>query len=182
MNCIFVALDSLILNDNEKNILINLLNESKIKIRNKIDLIYRGSRDGWRASDFHKNCDNKGSTVSFIETKKNNVFGGYTTIPWTRSDESDWTGEYHKDKNAFLFLIRSCKQKIHDVSNAVNHYKDDMCVFGEGFDIRIVDRCNENKFSSTTAFSYKFVTDKRYYLNGDKQSFQVTQIEVYTVT
>ena len=38
-----------------------------------------------------------------IYNDKNNVFGGYTSKSWTKS------GSYCKDKNAFLFLLRSSK-------------------------------------------------------------------------
>ena len=33
----------------------------------KWNLCYRASRDGWSANDFHKHCDNKGSTVVLMK-------------------------------------------------------------------------------------------------------------------
>lgn len=48
-------------------------------------LLYRGSRDGWRSSDFHKCCDNKGPTVTLIKvvtTGGKYIFGGYTDQSW----------------------------------------------------------------------------------------------------
>ena len=48
-------------------------------------LLYRGSRDGWHASDFHKCCDNKGPTVTLIKvvtTDAKYIFGGYTDQSW----------------------------------------------------------------------------------------------------
>ena len=44
-------------------------------------LIYKASRDGFRASDFHRCCDNKGETVSVIHTTGGYLFGGYTDVP-----------------------------------------------------------------------------------------------------
>ena len=31
-------------------------------------LLYRGSRDGFAAAEFHKRCDGKSPTISFIES------------------------------------------------------------------------------------------------------------------
>jgi hypothetical protein len=42
-----------------------------------VQLIYRMSDDGIGTRVFHKCCDNKGSTVTFIKANKHFVFGGY---------------------------------------------------------------------------------------------------------
>ena len=47
----------------------------------KWNLCYRASRDGWSAQDFHKHCDNKGSTVVLVKAN-NCIFGGYTDQNW----------------------------------------------------------------------------------------------------
>jgi len=44
-------------------------------------LCYRASTHGWKASAFHINCDGKRNTVTIIESG-NNIFGGFTDIPW----------------------------------------------------------------------------------------------------
>ena len=44
-------------------------------------LLYRASRDGWAASNFHSCCDNKGPTVTVIKSG-NYIFGGYTEQEW----------------------------------------------------------------------------------------------------
>jgi hypothetical protein len=41
-------------------------------------LLYRGSRDGWLAFDFHSRVDNKGQTVTLFRTDKGYRIGGYT--------------------------------------------------------------------------------------------------------
>ena len=45
------------------------------------NLLYRASRDGWAASNFHSCCDNKGPTVTVIKSG-NYIFGGYTEHEW----------------------------------------------------------------------------------------------------
>ena len=54
-------------------------------------LIYRGSRDGWDAADFHRVCDNRGPTVVLVAGKwqsdgRGFVAGGYLAASWS-SDE-----------------------------------------------------------------------------------------------
>jgi hypothetical protein len=45
----------------------------------KFTLLYRGSRDTFKAARFHEICDNKGATLSIIKSKCGKVFGGYTS-------------------------------------------------------------------------------------------------------
>ena len=45
------------------------------------NLLYRASRDGWGASNFHSCCDNKGPTVTVVKSG-NYIFGGYTEHEW----------------------------------------------------------------------------------------------------
>jgi len=46
-------------------------------------LLYRGSRDGFKAKNFHDCCDNKGATLTLVKGEDGRVFGGYTDISWT---------------------------------------------------------------------------------------------------
>ena len=66
----------------------------------KFDLIYRATRDGFDAKDFHSKCDNKGNTLTIIKSTNGNIFGGYSEIQWTNS-----TNQLLKDPNAFLFSL-----------------------------------------------------------------------------
>jgi len=45
-------------------------------------LLYRASRDGWGASDFHRMCDDKGATVTVVKSSDGYIFGGYTDVAW----------------------------------------------------------------------------------------------------
>ena len=75
--------DSVILPSDQREPLVNWLKESQAITNNSADnLLYRASRDGWAASNFHSCCDNKGPTVTVIKSG-NNIFGGYTDQSWT---------------------------------------------------------------------------------------------------
>lgn len=52
-----------------------------------LKLLYRGSRDGFSAADFHEKCDHLSETIVFIETTTGNAFGGKTSATW---DGSAW--------------------------------------------------------------------------------------------
>ena len=51
----------------------------------KAELLFRKTRDGSNPNDFHNKCDNKGITITFIETTKGYKFGGYTELQWDKS-------------------------------------------------------------------------------------------------
>lgn len=41
-------------------------------------LLFRASRDGYTAADFHRLCNNKGATLLIIKTNCGKTIGGYT--------------------------------------------------------------------------------------------------------
>ena len=61
----------------------------------KIELLYRGTRDGMNSFAFHQKCDGQGPTISLYENDKGNIFGGYSSISWASE------GSYVSDKNNF---------------------------------------------------------------------------------
>ena len=87
----------------------------------KAELLYRKSRDGSAPNDFHNKCDNQGITITFIETTKGYIFGGYTELNWDKS------GKYKKDKSTFIFSFNN-KQKY----NARNNNDSICCSENEG--------------------------------------------------
>ena len=72
----------------------------------KAELLYRKSRDGSTPNDFHNKCDNKGITITFIETTKGYIFGGYTELLWDKSERGK------KDKSTFIFSFNNKKKYI----------------------------------------------------------------------
>ena len=73
--------DSVILSSDQCQPLMNWLKDTGA-LKNASDiLLYRASRDGWAASNFHSCCDNKGPTVTVVKSG-NNILGGYTEKHW----------------------------------------------------------------------------------------------------
>jgi hypothetical protein len=72
----------------------------------KLDLIYRGSRDGFSDADFHSKTDGKSSLVFVIEDLGGNVYGRYADGKWMEDPEN-------KDlDNSFLFSLTGGAEKF----------------------------------------------------------------------
>ena len=73
--------DSVILSSDQRQILIDWLKDTLTSASFDYTLLYRASRNGWNASNFHSCCDNKGPTVTVVKNG-NYIFGGYTERSW----------------------------------------------------------------------------------------------------
>ena len=71
-----------------------------------LELLYRGSLDGWKASYFHSKCDNKGATITVIRSNDGFILGGVSNKPWKSS-----CGGCESDK-AFLFSLKSPSYEV----------------------------------------------------------------------
>ena len=73
--------DSAILSSEQRQILIEMLKDTLESASDDYALLYRASRDGRAAANFHSYCDSKGPTVTVVKSG-NYVFGGYTEEQW----------------------------------------------------------------------------------------------------
>jgi len=53
----------------------------------KFKILYRASRDGKSAHDFHSKCDDKGPTLTIVRTITGKIFGGYTDTSWSSTTD-----------------------------------------------------------------------------------------------
>ena len=63
------------------------------------DDIYRGSRDGWSAKDFHSKCNDATPTITLMRVKDGPCIGGYTKHQWFPSYRPC------EDKDAIIFNL-----------------------------------------------------------------------------
>lgn len=151
----------------------------------RLELLYRGSRDGFGATKFHNKCDYHSRTITIIKTTKEFVFGGYASVNWSSN------GGYTKDPDAFLFsLVNRFNQPF--ISNVDYSSKAVFCdaengpAFGDGYDIYICDNSNRST-KSFTEFpqSYQKSDDldasDDFYFCDESSYFQVKEIEVFQV-
>jgi hypothetical protein len=151
----------------------------------KWTLLYRGSRDGFHAANFHKKCDSCANTVTLILSTNGCVFGGFTSVPW------DSANSWRRDLTppSFLFSVKNCAGIPPMIFPITNNEKA-ICgvatlgpLFGGGIDLCVADNCDANITSySRLGHSYRNDTGLRgeEVLAGNSK-FQVKEIEVFSV-
>jgi hypothetical protein len=74
-------------------------------------LLWRGSRDGFTADEFHRRCDGHANTLTIILDTDRNVFGGFTPVEWeSRMWDRRRLNNCSKGDNSlrsFLFTLRN---------------------------------------------------------------------------
>jgi len=123
----------------------------------KIKMIYNAKRDGWKASDFHKYCDNMGPTIVVCKTDNGNIFGGFAA--------SDWHGDNHYENNpdCLLFSLvnssgipQTCPIIVSNNTYAMYCLSTYGPTFGGGFDLYICSEANKYSYSySNIGNTYK---------------------------
>ena len=174
---------SQILNRKQANDLIRLCEFSQ---NSKFILIYKGSRDGFDAKDFHSKCDGVPSTLTILQAKESQfIFGGYTEAPWESG-----RGRYKSDPKAFLFSLTNkdngpMKMKTNDAATSIYCSLWVGPTFGAGAEICIRDNANmtkENFSKLGPTYSHPLYTSEskeaNAFLAGAEQ-FQLNEIEVY---
>ena len=147
----------------------------------KLELIYRGSRDGFGADVFHAKCDRKLKTLTIVKSTNGNIFGGFTSVDWTPV-----VGGYKNDPNAFLFSLvnqdnQPIKLKYNGNGNAIYCASFCSATFGGGHDLHIATNANANE-KSFSKLGIRYTLP----LNANSESFlacsrnfQITEIEVF---
>jgi hypothetical protein len=64
-------------NSNNRGMVIKFVRDQYPRARFK--KIYDATNDGWKKQDFHRCCNNKGWTLTIVETTEDFIFGGFTT-------------------------------------------------------------------------------------------------------
>jgi hypothetical protein len=149
-------------------------------------LLYRGSRDGFTASNFHEKCDNRTNTLTLIETTKGFIFGGFTPIAWesnTNLNKPDSSGR------SFLFSLQNARnsepRKFMLMSGKNAIYCNSSCgpCFSGHCDLSVQYNCNTSTNNSTNlGGSYVNDTgiDGKLVFTGE-HNFTVKEIEVFTI-
>ncbi len=164
------------------NIHLNLLIKvCEFSLKDKWNLLYRGTRDGFGVNDFLSKCDDHSNTLTIVKAKRSSyIFGGFTSIDWGSS--SGWKS----DPNAFLFSLTNkdnhpCKMRQISTNKSIFCYSIYGPIFGGGYDICICNYANTKAGSfSILGVSYQHPRPSQghSYLAGSYQ-FQLSEIEVY---
>jgi hypothetical protein len=173
---------SQILTGNQPNELIRLCEFSP---NDKWTLLYRGTRDGFGAVDFHSKCDNKSPTLSICKAHESSfIFGGFASVSFNGSET------WKSDPSAFLFSLTNKDNKPLKMNIDPNrHNRAIQCIlsYGPTFgdDICIANNANTTMDSySNLGFAYshpqyaKGTSEAKSFLAGSFW-FQLDEIEVY---
>ena len=152
---------------------ITYLNNVAIKLK----LIYKSSKHGYTAKDFHTKCDNKGPTVTVIRTKDNITFGGFTSINWTDKNEE------FADEKSFLFSFD--KNRIYKSKTSVENTISCCSNLGPYFEDGIIiyeDFKQENQHYVDCGQSQWNGFGNNYELNNGNRYFSIDEIEVFRIS
>ena len=158
----------------------DLLKLCEYSLKDKWTLLYRGTRDGFCAINFHSKCDGHSNTLTLCKAKETSyIFGGFTTIGW------DSSSGFKSDPNAFLFSLTNkdnqpCKMKQIDTNQSIYCHSGYGPIFGAN-DLYICDNSNTTAGSySDLGHSYQHPQPSQgySYLAGS-HPFQLSEIEVY---
>ena len=178
------------LKEKNNNEMISYLNDSKIikndyekgkAIKNWIDpfknlkfeLLFRKSRDGSSCKTFHEYCDNKGPTLTLVETTKGYKFGGYT--PFSFKSEIGYSPK--NDDKTFIFSLNLMKK--------FNGIRDDSLVYfdpgyGPCFGNGGTDFYLNGNLDTGKTINRSFI--RNYELtNGESDNYDVKELEIYKV-
>ena len=151
---------------------------------NKMELIYRGTRDGVYSNNFHTKCDNQGPTITLCKHEKGYIFGGYSSISWTGQ------GGYHQAPNSFLFTLTNIHGteptkfilKNNNDTCSVYHGSNYGAIFGGGHDLYIRSDYINNNTNCNFPSSYQDSLGKgRSIFTGDNKvyEFKIKEVEVF---
>ena len=178
-----LSVDSKIFKNEEE---INFIKQSiynklykNLKQNLSLKLLYRATRDGDKASSFHKNCDGICPLVVLVKTKKEIRFGGFTETYFESTKE--YKGK--RDDHAFIFSLDKLKcYNIEKGQNAILCFKNYGPVFyGNRYsNIFLSDNFFKNE-GTVAKKGDRFQTQEEFEINMGEQTFYTKQIEVFQV-
>ena len=181
-----VFIDTKILTEDECTLFLNLLrDDNKPEFDNfEYKLLYRSSRDGLGKSECVTRVYDKKNILVMVETKGNNVCGGYTSTGWKAAtqNENRWGYGYQKDIKSFIFSIRTsqgykpCICNVKETDKALAHYKEAYCIFGRGWTMNL---WTDGNIYHNSPISYEALPENDIQLLGDRSSDKIKEIEIY---
>jgi hypothetical protein len=162
--------------------------------RKQISLLWRGSRDGFGAPQFHSRCDAHANTLTVILDTNGNIFGGFTPVKWEpqvqNMDPRDVKNCSKSDPSlsSFIFTLKNPlnipaqRFRLRPGEDALRAHPMRGPDF---FDITIGDSCDRSTENSTLFFGFHY--DNNTKRDGgrvftDSNPFGVKEIEVFGIT
>lgn len=156
----------------------------------KIELLFRASRDGLTHKNFYEKCNEQGPTIVLIKNQKGNIFGGYASVSWNNKNKSI---DHYYAPDSFLFSLTN----IHNTNPAkfpstgnyeIRNYIGCGPAFGLGTDLGVQEDLNNicgrgwghfpATFQDTLGYGKSVFTG-----NADNNNviFEIIEVEVFKV-
>jgi hypothetical protein len=147
-------------------------------------LLWRGSRDGFGAHDFHNRCDGRRNTLTIIRDIAGNIFGGFTPVAWESRSSPPYDVE-DPTVTSFLFTLKNAL-KAKPMAFPLRENKRHEAIFCRvgcgprfGLDTIVVcDQCNSGRNNSVNQARHTYVTSDAIFFTGSR-NFQVAEIEIF---
>jgi hypothetical protein len=177
------------INKFDSNIILNFPEIFNCFVGKSIRLLYRGSRDGFAATDFHRCFDNISDTLTVIQTTKGSIFGGFSHCAW--SSPSSGQSIFDSSHQSFVFsLVNPWNVPAKRFGITSDSSKRSICcysgygpVFGSGSDFAVGNPLNGYEAGwSRFGESYPNDTgiDGQKFFDGQHR-FTIQNIEVFAI-
>jgi len=143
----------------------------------KLVLLFKSSIHPKTVKEFHQRCDDKGPTITIVETTDGFKFGGFTSTTWKGE------GRYGNDKTGFLFsLDKKKKLEWSDMTYGIYSKPSYGPTFGGGHDLCIGKEflAGGTNNSGSNLHSYNKENLPNTYLTG-KGALSIKEVEIFSV-
>jgi len=148
-------------------------------------LLHKSTVHGFKCQEFHARCDNKGPTVTIIQSKEGHLFGGYSPESWENPSKNSYT----TNPFAFIFTLSNphgippTKYLLQPADQHAIFCSNQTCsAFGGGHDIVVHGNAHQNKHSYTHfPSSYVDTTGKGKETFTGSLCFSAKDVEIYSV-
>ena len=151
-------------------------------------LVYRASRDGDSAKEFHKRCDEIGPNLTLIQTDRNVKFGGFTNYGWEVPKEvgtlsSSEDGVQKPDNDSFCFSLTSKKIYLHnkDKEGSIFCCENYGPTFSENIFAVNDNMLSRGGYCGKVENSCFDGQEKDYEISGEQQNFNIIELEVFEI-
>jgi hypothetical protein len=150
-------------------------------------ILWRGSRHGFEAEEFHRRCDGHANTLTVILDTKGNIFGGFTPVEWESPE--GWAWKPDDSLKSFIFTLKN-PHNIPARKFPIKAERKDLAIFcdsreGSCFNgIAIFDNCNArttNRTYNGSFYSNDAGMGADVFFTGSAK-FQVKEIEIFEIT
>jgi hypothetical protein len=151
------------------------------------EILWLGSRDGFKAEEFHRRCDGHANTGTVILDTKGNIFGGFTPLKWHFRNETSCDDSLR----TFLFTLRNPRKlpprkfDLKESRKGDAIWRSSVCGPAFGSDrcsLWVSNKCDQNHFSYFDGLDKCFKNDtgvNGYEVLTGSNLFTVKEIEVY---